>query len=209
MNNLIDKYYTINNEFNNFKKTLNKFNDSLLLVKLKKQELNFELNELFLNYSLKDIIALIDIKNITKEELCKEINYIQIYNEIHEKEQINIKYKFRNSSYHFFMITSDVKYNNLIKILKDEEYYKTYDIIEEFKSFEFNKLGNQILDFYIKTYFEEECLHLGLMLFSYYFLLNFKEYVRKDTKPWIIIKKNIIELNKIFNMNVRDILNTI
>ena len=175
--------------------------------------------ELFLTYKIDNNLNLLNIKLATKNNNKSKIDEIQIFTRRDKKQDGNdngggygiftIKYTdIENITYEFNIVVSRYKLYPYIMIKKNGNVFKKYNIIKEYKSFNYTKLETVgSIDNYISLFVKDEILRIGMIIIGYFFLIEYLQYAHESLYIKHLFKReNVKTLNIIFNYNIDDLL---
>lgn len=156
---------------------LQKTNDLINKTKNIKEQYyqkNEEAFDFFYQHELIDIISNLHLRSDSKETLLKYITELKIYNQYYvRKVPFVIKYKYNSNNYKF--VTES---NGMTTIYKNKLWYKTYNLINEFRTFNYAIMDQcYCLENYITLFVEDIEIRLGMHLLAYYYPSKYKNTI--------------------------------
>ena len=180
--------------------------DTKNLVHIKRDLIGKIYDNIF-TYDIKYILSFLNIKESIKKIFSEEIKHLNIYTKKNNNDKygiFTIKYIHNSKSlYEFNIVVSNDKLYPLLMIKKDNIQYTKYNIIKEFKSYNFKQINDGSLYNYISLFIKEDELKFGIILVGYFFINHYlSNHKNLEDLNKIINQENVLKIKLILNKNL-------
>lgn len=137
-------------------------------------KLNENAFDVFHGYDFNEIVQLLNLKDDTKNKLLRNVKELKMYVQYYVRDNpFVIKYKYGDNLYKF--VTNET---GLTTIYKNNQFVKTYNLMNEFRTFNYLIMDQcYCLENYITLFVEDVEMRLGMHILAYYYPLKFKNTV--------------------------------